>query len=641
MKKRHFSNCLSKEKKLFEANIKKFKELEQSSQENVESVACGGSENKEDCALSESVSSELFLGESDPVLGEVLVTTSGEVPNENFEQLNASEEMKAWAIRNKMSHNSLNDLLKTLRRIGMNGLPLSAKSLLKTSRKKINIQSIPNGEFLYLGIQDHFLSDTFEFLEVREEVLIDVGIDGLTLFNSSNRVLWPILGALVDFPSVTPFVIGCFSGLKKPENINDFMANFSSEANYLRENGIKVGPNQIVLKFDVRIFICDSPARAFVCGVVSFNGKNGCPKCCHEGKYKERRVCFPTEIGVLRSDSSFEQRLHASHHLVQFRHQKSVLEDAGFRMVSQFPLDSMHLVDLGVVKKFLKLLIKKANVTKMNENVSFVSSFFPSEFCRISRSLDEVSHWKATEFRQFLLYSGIFILKDCISSELYYLFLLLHSGIRLLSSERSFRSEADVAQQMLEYFVAEFSRIFGEELVSFNIHGLLHLSGCVKSLGPLDSFSAYRFENFMQFLKKIIKKPNQILQQIFLRLNERQDLKSLSNQTSQFGAFDIDLKKEKDCFCYSKKAGPIKVMELVRLGDSEAIECMVFRKTENFFDEPVHSFAGLGIVVASDLSSDVVKIEKKDIDFKYFCIPYENKFLLIPLLHHLFHDFSN
>lgn len=63
----------------------------------------------------------------------------------------------------------------------------------------------------------------------------------------------------------------------------------------------------------------------------------------------------------LRTDISFLSRSSPSHHTETFKGKKSVLEEAGFGMVSQFPLDCMHLVDLEVTKKLLKLLVNKAN----------------------------------------------------------------------------------------------------------------------------------------------------------------------------------------------------------------------------------------------------------------------------------------
>lgn len=69
-------------------------------------------------------------------------------------------------------------------------------------------------------------------------------------------------------------------------------------------------------------------------------------------------------------------------------------------MVTQFPLDSMHLVDLGVVK-VIKATYKKGGYKKINEKLTLVANYIPSEFGRISRTLDEINNWKSTEFRQF------------------------------------------------------------------------------------------------------------------------------------------------------------------------------------------------------------------------------------------------
>ncbi|XP_054745455.1 uncharacterized protein LOC129249819 [Anastrepha obliqua] len=557
---------------------------------------------------------------------------SGSAPENDTVECDSALEIKKWAIENRVSHNVVTHLLQVLRRIGVKDLPLSAKTLFKTNKKKAVIQSIPSGEFLYRGIQYHFKIGAFAFLHDKDEVQIDVGIDGLKLYNSSSKVLWPILGAIVGFPNEYPFTIACFSGTEKPWNVNDYLKDFCEEVIYLKENGLQVGSNPIKKKFDIRLFCCDTPARAFVTGVQSHNGKNSCSKCDQVGSYVNKRICFSKKVHNLRSDVSFKYRAEPAHHSSTFRTCESILEKSGFKMVSQFPLDPMHLVDLGVTKKLTQLLMKRANVTKINEKINFLSKYVPTDFGRVCRDFNEINNWKSTEYRQFLLYIGIFVLKDCIGSDFYFLFLLLHTGIRLLSSQKSLQTEADVAQNILQEFVHLFGQIFGDYLVSYNVHGLLHITDCARQYGTLDSFSAYKFENYMQYLKKIVKKPNKILEQIHFRLEEGNDVENIS----KIGAFKIDHKKEKDSYCFSRKVGPVKI-----IGIGDYLIGYSFGKLENYFDQPVQSAPALGIILGDQLGNEEIKIPKEDIAYKYFCIPHEGKHLLIPVLHHLFHVFEN
>ncbi|XP_067614083.1 uncharacterized protein [Eurosta solidaginis] len=314
-------------------------------------------------------------------------------------------------------------------------------------------------------------------------------------------------GSRCRFPQFGTFMIACCSGMSKPADVNDFLKEFCEEIGTLAQNGVKVGSAQLLKEFSVRLFTCDSPARAFINGVKGHTTKNSCPKCLQMGQHLDR-VCLSQEVGELRTDDSFKNRLDLSFH----KQREVLLESVNIGMVSQFPLEPMHLVDLGVTKKILQLLIKRGNVTRMNEKLMYLNNYFPSEFSRRSRDLDELGNWKSTEYRQFLLYSGIFVLKDCIPDNLYYNFLLLHCAVRLLSCEKSCKVESNVANEMLKEFVKLFNNYFGTNLISFHVHGLLHLSDCVKQFGPLDSFSAYKFENIMQYIKKLIHNPSKILQ---------------------------------------------------------------------------------------------------------------------------------
>ena len=129
------------------------------------------------------------------------------------------------------------------------------------------------------------------------------------------------------------------------------------------------------------------------------NAIHGCPKCNQRGITYKNRVVYSKISGSLRTDASFTARSDINHHRDSYKNKKSILEDCGFKLVSQFPLDPMHLVDLGVAKKLLTLIctMYKKRVPEMSvliENIS--KNFIPHEFNRKPRNLDELPRFKAT-----------------------------------------------------------------------------------------------------------------------------------------------------------------------------------------------------------------------------------------------------
>ena len=76
---------------------------------------------------------------------------------------------------------------------------------------------------------------------------------------------------------------------------------------------------------------------------------NTIERCTVEGSYELGRVVFVDSDIPLRDDVSFEQALHLGIHQIH----RSKLIDNGIRCVTQFPLDYMHLVCLGVIKRLL------------------------------------------------------------------------------------------------------------------------------------------------------------------------------------------------------------------------------------------------------------------------------------------------
>ncbi|KAG1952327.1 hypothetical protein F2P79_010248 [Pimephales promelas] len=145
----------------------------------------------------------------------------------------------------------------------------------------------------------------------------------------------------------------------------------------------------------------------------------------------------------------------------------------------------------------------------------------PCEFNRKQRSMEDVDCWKATEFRQFLLYAGPVSLKGLVPTQVYNNFMLLSFGITILLNVSLCADLADYAHGILVLFVDHCSKLYGKEHVTYNMHGLVHLSQDAKKYGVLDNISCFPFENFLGHLKKLLRKPTQPLEQVVRRLSER------------------------------------------------------------------------------------------------------------------------
>lgn len=137
--------------------------------------------------------------------------------------------------------------------------------------------------------------------------------------------------------------------------------------------------------------------------------------------------------------------------------------------------------------------------------------------------MEDVSKWKATELRQFLLYTGPFILKKILPLQMYENFILLHISTRILISPKLHIEKINDAEEYLKQFVISFENIYGKHLVSYNVHNLLRISNDVRKFGTLDTFSAFKYENYyMKSIKALIRKADRPLQQLCKRYAELQ-----------------------------------------------------------------------------------------------------------------------
>ena len=122
----------------------------------------------------------------------------------------------------------------------------------------------------------------------------------------------------------------------------------------------------------------------------------------------------------------------------------------------------------------------------------------PSEFARKPRKQAEIVRWKATEFRQCLLYTGHLELRHSLHENMYKHFLLFSVSMHILLNNRLVELYSDYARELMDLFVDHFGQMYGVTSLVFNVHGLTHLADDAKLYGSLDNFFSYSFEHFLK-----------------------------------------------------------------------------------------------------------------------------------------------
>lgn len=324
--------------------------------------------------LNESEPSTSAIQEPIPnnTLVNIITSTFFHAPDkDNSIKNNIRDDLKRWSINHNISRSAMNDLWNILRNNGCD-LPADARTLVGTPKSSAyKVIDISDGQYAHFGITAGILKSIKCYYRqpYPNFVKLNFNIDGLPLSKSSGSQFWPILAAVVDEFYTEPFAIGIYHGMKKPEDVNLFLRLFVNDLKEVLNSGVSV--DGCTIKVKINAFICDAPVKAFITGVKNHNGYFGCSKCITEGDFINNRITFPDLQSPLRTDETFKNRLQEEHHKLT-----SVLKTLNFGMASQVPLDYMHLVCLGVVKRMLQFWVNgKINIKLKPKQILEVSDF--------------------------------------------------------------------------------------------------------------------------------------------------------------------------------------------------------------------------------------------------------------------------
>lgn len=427
--------------------------------------------------------------------------------------------MSNIVIEDNMEFSTVDKILKLFHPYHPN-LPLTARTLLSTGKHSFSVKKVDGGEYVHFGIEFNLLKLHGELSQVNSDILkLQINIDGLPLFRSSPMQLWPILGRVVG--TASPFLIGAFCGQSKPSNVDSYLQDFINEAVYLHDQGLVL--NGVRFRVQVTCFICDAPARSFLKQTKSHTGYFGCERCTQKGVYLDNRMTFPLLDSTKRTDEQF-----AKHEYQQHQTNRSPLLLLNIGLVSCFVLDYMHLMCLGVVRRILftwikgplKVRLSARHIGVISQKLLALRGYIPDEFSRKPRALAELEHWKATELRQFVLYTGPVVLKGHMKSKHYKHFICLSVIMHLMLSPSLCMYYCDYAEKLIACWLSQSKKLYGKQFIVYNVHSLLHLPDDVRKYGHLDAVSAFPFENFMRHLKSTIRKPQKVLEQLANRMAE-------------------------------------------------------------------------------------------------------------------------
>lgn len=576
-----------------------------------------------------------------------------EAPNTEF----LITSLRYWASTFSVSLVAVTALLGILR-VFHPDLPKDARTVLRT-QGQINTIKMDGGEYHHFGLAKGLVSRLKSLILPAKlnDLKLQFNIDGLPLFKSSKLQFWPILAiANVDYTK-SPFLVGLYCGLGKPKSVVQFLDPFVKDLRHILKYGIIYNSCQITVK--VCSFVCDAPARAFIKNIKAHNGYSGCDKCVQVGEWKNK-MTYPEVNAKLRTDADFQLMIDEDHHLNQ-----TLSPLAGMvKMITMFPLDYMHLCCLGVTRKLIYLWIKgkvlatrlsSRTVGEISEKLKALRPYTPNEFNRKPRELSEIDRWKATELRNFMLYTGPVVLRNSIPVEFYDNFMLFSVAMHLLLSPSMSNEMVDCANEFLVSFVSHFGELYGRDKITYNVHQLTHLSEEYRLFGPLDNIAAFPYENYLGQIKHLLRKPHLPLQQIVKRLSEKPDVKPAPPRKAQklmHQHYDGPLvapihhseqyKKvvtEKYILSVGDGDNCVQVVDdialirnIVKVDGDTFVIFQKFCHKESYFQYPLPS-SRIGCYRVSQLNSRPGITKLNNITGKYFLCPDNTAFIALPIMH--------
>lgn len=391
------------------------------------------------------------------------------------------------------------------------------------------------------------------FFSNENNLALSLFTDGVPLYKSSKVSLWPVYLVILNLPATirnnaeNVILSALWVGPKKP-SMSILLEPVVKSLNSLSTSGlaIKTSTGDVILRTKLVFGVFDLPAKAAVLNAKQFNGEYGCSVCLHPGKR------LPNNARVYLPDTMYPERTHAEVKAaaVEAESTRSSVEGILGKspltpildLVESFPIDYMHCVLEGVTKWLMKSWFEPKNHSAPHYIGRYrrqIDSHFcmqrpPNEFSRPPRSIDNHLHyWKASEFKQWLLFYSLPLLLNCLPSLYWHHFALLVCAMHIFLSDSITMAEIDAAEQMLNDFCILLPDLYGESSCTANAHLLTHLAKYVRLWGPLWTHSTFGFESKNGQLKYLFHGKCNITHQLLFNVDVCHTLQQIHYHLTQ------------------------------------------------------------------------------------------------------------
>ena len=400
---------------------------------------------------------------------------------------------------------------------------------------------------LWKDFQDFFqevgnygLMLNFDFFQPFKRGIYSVGVLYLTVMN---------LPRSERFKRENVILVGVIPQINNGTSINPFLEPLVKELNQLWTEGFQCRSSftGTLHKFKAALLCvaCDLPAARKLCGFLGHCARKGCSKCNKSfgGTFGKRDYSgFERDEWHKRDDKEHKRVCEKLKHCntqeslsyleSKFGVKLSVLNDLPYFSAVRFcVIDPMHNLYLGTAKRMVQIWISKGLLTdkqflEVQEKVDNIE--VGSDIGRIPRKIASgFGGFTADQWKNWTNLFSITALKGVLPEDHLECWRLFVLASRLLTSRVIRRSEIIEADNLLMNFCTSFQELYGEELVTPNMHLHCHLAECLLDYGPVFSFWCFSFERYNGILGKYHTNHRSIETQImrkFLRDNQLFDM---------------------------------------------------------------------------------------------------------------------